>query len=100
MNVLLWIVQAILAVAFALSGLVKVLQPKDKLAGKYPWMQDVSQATVRLIGTLDGFGHRKRGWLPAPPPRRAVTPMHDVHSPIRWLDPAVCMPPNGVLTPS
>jgi hypothetical protein len=39
MNVLLWIVQAILAVAFALSGLVKVLQPKDKLAGKYPWMQ-------------------------------------------------------------
>lgn len=56
MNVLLWIVQAILAVAFALSGLVKVLKPKGKLASEYPWMQDVSQATVRLIGAIELLG--------------------------------------------
>jgi uncharacterized membrane protein len=56
MNVFLWIVQAILAALFAMSGLVKVLQPKDKLAGKYPWMQDVSQATVRFIGVMELLG--------------------------------------------
>jgi uncharacterized membrane protein len=56
MNVFLWIVQAILAALFAMSGLGKVLQPKDKLAGKYPWMQDVSQAMVRFIGVVELLG--------------------------------------------
>lgn len=56
MNVFLWIVQAILAALFAMSGLGKVLQPKDKLAGKYPWMEDVSQATVRFIGVMELLG--------------------------------------------
>lgn len=56
MNVFLWIVQAILAAMFAMSGLVKAIQPKEKLAGKYPWMQDVSQATVRFIGVMELLG--------------------------------------------
>jgi uncharacterized membrane protein len=56
MTVFLWIVQAILAALFAMSGLVKVLQPKDKLAGEYPWTQDVSQGTVRVIGVMELFG--------------------------------------------
>jgi hypothetical protein len=56
MNVFLWSVQAILAALFAMSGLVKVLQPKDKLAGKYPWTQDVSGGTVRFIGVMELFG--------------------------------------------
>jgi uncharacterized membrane protein len=56
MNVFLWIVQAILAALFATSGLEKVLQPKDRLAGKYPWMRDVSQATVRFIGVMELLG--------------------------------------------
>ncbi|MCO6004026.1 DoxX family protein [Actinoallomurus purpureus] len=52
----MWIVQAILAAMFAMSGLGKVLQSKDKLAGKYPWMQDVSQSTVRFIGVTELLG--------------------------------------------
>ncbi|MFB9625547.1 DoxX family protein [Nonomuraea helvata] len=56
MNVFLWMVQAILAALFAMSGLVKVLRLKDKLAGKYPWMQDFSQATVRFIGAMEALG--------------------------------------------
>ena len=56
MNVFLWIVQAILAALFAMSGLVKFLQPKDKLTGRYPWMQDFSQATVRFIGVMELLG--------------------------------------------
>ncbi|GII56271.1 hypothetical protein Pth03_46600 [Planotetraspora thailandica] len=55
MNVFLWIVQAILAALFAMSGLVK-FQPKDKLTGRYPWMQDFSQATVRFIGVMELLG--------------------------------------------
>lgn len=56
MNLFLWIVQAILAAMFAMSGLEKGLQPKDKLAGKYPWVQDVSPATVRFIGAMELVG--------------------------------------------
>jgi uncharacterized membrane protein len=56
MNVFLWIVQAILAAMFAMSGVAKVLQPKEKLVDKYPWMQDVSQATVRFIGVMELLG--------------------------------------------
>jgi uncharacterized membrane protein len=56
MNVFLWIVQAILAALFAMSGLAKAIQPKDKLAGRYPWMQDFSQATVRFIGVMELLG--------------------------------------------
>jgi uncharacterized membrane protein YphA (DoxX/SURF4 family) len=56
MNVFLWIVQAVLAALFAMSGLGKVVQPKEKLAGKYPWMQDVSQEMVRFIGVMEVLG--------------------------------------------
>jgi uncharacterized membrane protein len=55
-NVFLWIVQAILAAMFAMSGLEKIIQPKDKLAGKYVWMQAFSQAAVRSIGVLELLG--------------------------------------------
>jgi uncharacterized membrane protein len=55
-NVFLWSVQAILAAMFAMSGLLKTIQPKEKLAGKYPWMQDVSPATVRFIGVMELLG--------------------------------------------
>jgi uncharacterized membrane protein len=55
-NVFLWIVQALLAAMFAMSGLEKAIQPKDKLAGKYPWIQDFSPATVRFIGVMELLG--------------------------------------------
>jgi uncharacterized membrane protein YphA (DoxX/SURF4 family) len=56
MNVFLWIVQVVLAIMFAMSGLAKVLQPKAKLAGKYEWMHDVSQGTVWFIGLVEVLG--------------------------------------------
>ncbi|WP_377267950.1 DoxX family protein [Peterkaempfera sp. SMS 1(5)a] len=52
MNVFLWIVQAILAAGFAMSGVAKTTQPKDKLAGMLPWVEDFSPATVRFIGVM------------------------------------------------
>jgi uncharacterized membrane protein len=56
MNVFLWIVQAILAAMFALVGLLKATQPRDKLAPKLPWVEDFSPNTVRFIGIVDLLG--------------------------------------------
>ncbi|WP_371660896.1 hypothetical protein [Streptomyces sp. NBC_00280] len=44
MNVFLWIVQAVLAAMFAMAGVMKATQPKDKLVGRLPWTADFSQA--------------------------------------------------------
>jgi uncharacterized membrane protein len=56
MNVLLWIVQGLLAASFASSGLVKLARPKDGLVGAYPWMETFSQGAVRLIGVMELLG--------------------------------------------
>ncbi|MEU6717909.1 DoxX family protein [Nonomuraea sp. NPDC046802] len=56
MDVFLWIVQAILAAMFAMSGLGKLLWSKDKLAAKYPWTHTFSQAAVRSIGVTELLG--------------------------------------------
>ena len=56
MNVFLWIVQAVLAAAFALAGVQKATQPKEKLASRLPWVEDFSQGTVRFIGIVELLG--------------------------------------------
>ncbi|MFD0690224.1 DoxX family protein [Actinomadura fibrosa] len=56
MNVFLWIVQALLAAVFALSGLMKAVQPKEKLVDGYPVLRDFSQAAIRSIGVLELLG--------------------------------------------
>ncbi|TDE47876.1 DoxX family protein [Nonomuraea mesophila] len=56
MNVFLWIVQVLLAAFFAMSGLAKLTSPKDKLVGKYPWMETFSQGAVRRIGVMELLG--------------------------------------------
>src|SRR3954451_24759528 len=56
MNVFLWIFQAILAAAFALAGVQKSTQPKEKLVSRLPWVEDFSQGTVRFIGSMELLG--------------------------------------------
>ena len=56
MNVFLWIVQAVLAAVFAMSGAMKTTQPKEKLAPRLPWVEDFSPGTVRLIGIVELLG--------------------------------------------
>lgn len=53
MNTLLWILQIVLAVAFAFAGIGKLTQPREKLAERMGWVEDFSQGTVRLIGALE-----------------------------------------------
>ena len=55
-NVFLWILQAVLATAFGLAGLVKGLQPKEKLRTTLPWVDDFTPTQVRLIGVVEFLG--------------------------------------------
>ncbi|GAA4228717.1 putative membrane protein YphA (DoxX/SURF4 family) [Streptosporangium album] len=53
MNVALWIAQGLLAAAFLFGGLTKATQPREKLAGNMPWVQDFSDGQVKAIGTVE-----------------------------------------------
>ena len=53
MNIVLWILQALLALAFAMSGIMKLTQPKEKLAAQMAYVEDFSGGMVRLIGLLE-----------------------------------------------
>ena len=56
MNLFLWILQAVLAAIFAIAGVVKSTQPKEKLEPRLPWTADLSAGTVRLIGGVELAG--------------------------------------------
>ncbi len=53
MNITLWIIQVLLALAFLVAGLKRLLQPIDKLAAQMGWVSDFRPSTVRLIGGLE-----------------------------------------------
>ena len=53
MNTAIWVVQILLALAFAMAGLMKLTQPKDRLAQRMGWINNFPPASVRLIGTVE-----------------------------------------------
>ncbi len=54
MNVALWIVAGLLAVAFLASGATKLVQPKAKLvASGMPALEDFSAGAIEAIGALE-----------------------------------------------
>lgn len=57
MNVALWIVAGVLAVAMFGSGLMKAVQPREKLVKSgMGWAEDFSPNTVKLIGVAEVLG--------------------------------------------
>ena len=56
MNVAVWIAQGLLALTFSITGLMKVTQPKEKLARIMAFVEDFSPGTVRLIGIVELLG--------------------------------------------
>src|SRR5258708_35207384 len=57
MNLALWIIAIVLAVAFAASGLMKQFVPKDKLVTSgQGWAHDFSPTSIRLIGLAEILG--------------------------------------------
>jgi uncharacterized membrane protein YphA (DoxX/SURF4 family) len=57
MEIVLWIVQGLLAAIFIATGLTKLTQPRAKLAaGPMRWAADVTDAQFRAIGALEVLG--------------------------------------------
>jgi uncharacterized membrane protein YphA (DoxX/SURF4 family) len=56
MNVALWTVQIVLGLMFAMAGVMKSTQPKDKLEARMPWVKAVSLPTLRFIGVSELLG--------------------------------------------
>jgi len=53
-NVVLWIVAGLLAAAFLVAGVLKLVQPKEKLAASgLAWVEDFSPGQVKAIGALE-----------------------------------------------
>jgi uncharacterized membrane protein YphA (DoxX/SURF4 family) len=57
-NMALWIVAGVLAFAFAMTGMMKVLQPKEKVvaSGTGGWAKDWSPASIKFIGVAEILG--------------------------------------------
>ena len=54
MNTVLWILQALLAIAMLASGAMKLSKTKEQLhAAGMPWVEDFSAGQVKGIGTLE-----------------------------------------------
>jgi len=56
MNIAIWIAQILLALAFAASGISKLVQPYEKLAAQMAYVNDFTPGAMRAIGTLEILG--------------------------------------------
>ena len=53
MNIALWIVAGLLALAFLLAGVMKAFRPVEALKKNMTWVADVPTPFVRFIGTAE-----------------------------------------------
>jgi uncharacterized membrane protein YphA (DoxX/SURF4 family) len=56
MNVILWILQGLLALVFLISGTMKIMRSKEQLAAQMGGLKDLSQPVIRLIGFVEILG--------------------------------------------
>ncbi|MBE7174682.1 MAG: DoxX family protein, partial [Williamsia sp.] len=56
LNIVLWIVQLLLAATLVWAAGMKLVQPIDKLAAMWPWTGQIPAALVRLTGIPDLLG--------------------------------------------
>ncbi|MEV4825547.1 DoxX family protein [Micromonospora sp. NPDC049274] len=53
MNLVLWIIQILLAVLFVGAGLAKLTQPKEKLRDRMAWVDPVPPSQVKALGAVE-----------------------------------------------
>jgi len=53
MNIVLWIVQGVLAAMYLMAGYTKSFQPLDVAAKRVNWIPDVPPGLVRFIGVTE-----------------------------------------------
>ncbi len=56
MNIVLWVLQGLLALVFLASGLIKLLRPKEKLHRQMAWVEDFGAWAVKGIGAVEILG--------------------------------------------
>jgi len=56
MNIVLWVVQVLLAAAFIMAGGMKLMTPHDALAAQMNWVNYAPAFAPKLIGTLEILG--------------------------------------------
>lgn len=56
MNIALWVVQALLAVAFLGAGSLKLARSQEQLRPRMAWVESVPAAVVKLIGAIEIIG--------------------------------------------
>lgn len=56
MTIILWIIAAVLAAAFAAAGVMKLTTPREELAENMPWVEDFTARTIKLIGVVEILG--------------------------------------------
>ncbi len=55
-NTLLWLLQLVLALAFAAFGLLMLTRPRETLLRTVPWVEDYPQTAVKAIGAFEVLG--------------------------------------------
>ncbi|REE84430.1 DoxX-like protein [Paenibacillus taihuensis] len=55
MNIALWIIQGVLALAFLMGGMMKAFQV-EKVKSSMPWAQDYSKGMINFIGWSELLG--------------------------------------------
>jgi uncharacterized membrane protein YphA (DoxX/SURF4 family) len=55
MNTVIWILQGLIALMFAMAGIMKLSKSKEELKkqGSMAWVSDVSSSNIKLIGSLE-----------------------------------------------
>lgn len=56
MTTLLWIAQSILAIAFLMAGMMKLLQPKEQLIENMEVLSTFSPSAINTIGLVEVLG--------------------------------------------
>ena len=56
MNIVLWVVQVLLAIGFLMAGGMKLFTPHDALAAQMAWVNHAPAFAPKLIGILEVLG--------------------------------------------
>ena len=56
MNVVIWVVQVLVGLTFALAGIMKLTQPRKKLQQNMPYLEDFSDSQAKGIGAVELLG--------------------------------------------
>lgn len=53
MNIALWVIAGLLAMLFLASGIMKLVQPREKLVASMPVFEDFGAGSIKAIGALE-----------------------------------------------